>query len=90
MRSELLHTEQFVFNKGSNGGETLRLNIKYFCDGKFPTPENVFVNQELILSSYLNSVVLNTSEFTPEKLRELANLIEQGRNKAVSKLPKWN
>jgi hypothetical protein len=86
----LLHEENFCFNKEDNGGEALTLKIKYYDNGDAAhgLPDGIFMNQELTLMSYGNSVSFNlcSAVFTAENLRELANLIERGENKALAKV----
>lgn len=92
MSEILLQREVFVFNKGGNGGEQLSLAIEYFDNGGAAAglPDGVYMNQELSLQSYGNSVslFLAAAQFTPENLRELANVMERGRNIALSKVRK--
>ncbi len=78
-----LNTEVFVFNKRDNGGESLSLKVEYFDNGD-GNAAGVFTIQTLSLASYCNSASFNlsTAVFTPENLRELALMLENGRNKA--------
>lgn len=65
----------FVFNPGNNGGEQLLL-VTRFCESK--EASGIFLDQELSLESYGNSAsfYLARAVFTPDKLRELANQLE--------------
>lgn len=85
-----LHEESFCFNKEDNGGESLILKIKYYDNGDAAhgLPDGILMNQELSLQSYGNSATFNLcgSAFTANELRELANLIEKGENKALAKV----
>lgn len=87
-----LHREVFVFNKDDNGGESLSLKIDYFDNGDAAhgLPDGIYTNQELSLQSYCNSASFNLAgaAFTPENLRELANILERGYNTALSKVVK--
>lgn len=90
MPESLLHREVFAFNKHDNGGEQLSLAIEYFDNGDAAAglPGGILMNQELSLQSYGNSAAfyLSGAQFTPENLRELANLMERGHNIALSKV----
>lgn len=81
-----VHTKSFVFNKKDNGGEAVMLEIRYYDNGD--TDESgIFMNQTLTLQSYGNSASFELcgSPFTPDSLREVANLIESGHTTAISK-----
>lgn len=83
MRDKVLKEHSFCFNNQDNGGESLTLTTTYVANGD-PISENdgLYVNQELTLQSYCNSVSLNLTNymFTPERLRQLANQLESARN----------
>jgi hypothetical protein len=88
---KLLHREVVVFNKHDNGGEQLSITIDYFDNGDAAhgLPNGIYNNQELSLQSYSNAASFKlTSGFTPENLRELANIMERGYNVALSKVKK--
>lgn len=85
----MLHREVFVFNKEDNGGEQLTLTIEYFDNGDagHGLPKGIYDNQKLTLQSYSNSATFDLSNgFTPENLRELANIMERGYNIALNKV----
>ena len=64
----------FVFNVDSNGGESLFLNTN--------VDEDSYSYQVLTLVSYANSASFNLNmEFTPDKLRKLADELEEFFNK---------
>jgi hypothetical protein len=90
MPESILHREVFVFNKHDNGGESLSLAIEYFDNGDAAAglPDGIIMNQKLSLQSYCNtaSFELAGAQFTPENLRELANVMERGQNIALSKV----
>ena len=76
-----LHRDTFTFNKEDGGGAALHITIDYFDNGD--------AAQKLTLESYGNSASFYlTSGFTPENLRELANIMERGYNLALSKVKK--
>ena len=88
---ELLHKDRFVFNPEECGGTQLSIEIKYFDNGDAAhgLPNGIFDNQILTLESYSNSASFNlTNGFTPDSLRELANIIERGHNIALSRVKK--
>jgi hypothetical protein len=83
---ELLKRHVFVFDEMNSGGEALMLVTKFYGNGdKVTKNDGVYLNQELELCSYCNSASFNLcgTNFTPENLRELANQLEQERNKLV-------
>lgn len=84
-----LHRETFTFNPEDNGGESLVITIDYFDndDAAHGLPNGIYDNQKLTLMSYGNSSSFELSNgFTPENLRELANIMERGYNLALSKV----
>jgi hypothetical protein len=82
-----IHSFNFVFNKGDNGGESLMLSTDFFDNGDDVTKEcdGIYLNQTLTLQSYSNSASLNFygTMLNPENLRALANKLEQEQNRAV-------
>jgi hypothetical protein len=91
MSEQSLHRETFTFNKEDGGGAALHITIDYFDNGDAAhgLPDGIYDNQKLTLESYGNSASFDlTSGFTPENLRELANIMERGYNLALSKVKK--
>lgn len=87
-----LHREVYVFNAEDNGGESLTLTTDYFDNGDAAhgLPDGIFTNQKLTLMSYGNSASfeLYGTALTPENLRELADILENGEKLALSKVVK--
>lgn len=87
-----LHREMYLFNAQDNGGEGLTLTIDYFDNGDAAAglPDGIFMNQKLTLQSYCNSASFELvgAILTPENLRELADIIENGEKLALSKVVK--
>ena len=81
MKDKIVGEHCFVFNPEDNGGESLSLTTKIFDNGD--DKRNIYLNQELSLQSYGNSVTLNLygANLTPKNLRELANELEKKINK---------
>lgn len=88
MSDKVLHRDCFVFNKKDNGGESLSLTTSWIDNGDDIGPEcdGIYLNQELSLQSYSNSASFNLcgAIITPSILRDLANKLEQGYNKALN------
>lgn len=83
MEDKILKRHSFCFNNDDNGGESVTLTTTYVANGDPITHDDgIYVNQELELQSYSNSVSLNLTNFmfSPEKLRQLANELESARN----------
>lgn len=82
MSDKVLCEHIFVFNKEDNGGEALILKTEFFDNGD-GGKEGIYTNQKLILSSYCNSASfdLHGVALTPEILRQLADELEQAKNK---------
>ncbi len=80
-----IHKHVFVFNKGVNGGESLRLETEYIPNGD---PGELFTNQKLRLSSYENeaSFTLVGAQLSPKLLRQLADELEKQETVAKEKL----
>jgi len=87
-----LHREVYVFNAEDNGGESLTLTTDYFDNGDAAhgLPDGIFTNQKLTLMSYGNSASFELcgTVLTPENLRELADILENGEKLALSKVVK--
>lgn len=86
-----LHRETFTFNPEDNGGESFSITIDYFDNGDTAhgLPDGIYDNQKLTLMSYGNAASFELyNGFTPENLRELANIMERGYNLALSKVKK--
>jgi hypothetical protein len=85
-----LHREVHVFNGEDNGGESLTLTTDYFDNGDAAhgLPDGIYWNQKLTLASYCNSASfeLAGAVLTPESLRELADILENGQSIALSKV----
>lgn len=79
----LLHVHRFVFNPQDNGGEQLSLSTKMFSNGDDESP-NVYWNQSIELQSYSNSlsVDLHSVALSPDKLRKLADQLEEAERTA--------
>ncbi len=75
-----LGTHSFVFNKDDNGGEQLILTTDFFDNGDV---DGIYSIQKLTLNSYGNSASFDLvgASFTPELLRQLADELEQIKNK---------
>lgn len=75
------HRHSFTFNPDDNGGEAVCLTTKFFDNGD-SGGQGIYMEQELTLHSYCNmaSFQLGSAVFTPAKLRELANQLEQAEN----------
>jgi hypothetical protein len=76
-----LGEHSFNFDPSIPGGCELRLITKFYDNGD-PT-NNIYTNQELKLQSYENSASINLFgvQLSPANLRQLANELEQRRNK---------
>ncbi len=70
-----VHT--FVFNGNDNSGEQLSLTTRFIDNGDLR--DNIYLNQELTLQSYCNSVTIFLAgvSVTPDALRQLANEMER-------------
>ncbi len=82
-------TEHFVFNKEDNGGESLMASIEFYDNGDAAHgyPDGIYTVQKLTLMSYSNMATFTLSNvFTPQNLRELADLIEKGYTTAEKKV----
>lgn len=82
MQIKPLLTIHFPLNPKDNGGEQLIITTDFFSNGDPVTATSgIFLNQQLTLQSYCNSASFNLcgAIFTPQKLRELADLIEKER-----------
>jgi hypothetical protein len=71
---KMLGKHVFVFNSRDNSGEALMLATEIYTNG-----DNIYLQQELTLQSYCNSASfqLTGSPMTPDKLRELADQLEE-------------
>lgn len=69
-----------------NGGGSMYIVTNYIADGD-PVSENrgYYVNQRLVLSSYGNDASINlfSDSVTPEKLRALADELEQTERRII-------
>lgn len=87
MKKDIVLKEHiFCFNEDHNGGEALSLETMFIGNGDPITKDDgVYLNQRLTLQSYSNAALfeLYGALLTPEKLRQLANELEQERNKLV-------
>lgn len=85
-----LHREVHVFNNQDNGGESLTLVTDYFDNGDAAAglPDGIYMNQKLTLQSYGNSASFDLcgATITPESLRKLAEILENGEKSARSKV----
>jgi len=77
----VLGSHFFTFNPSDNGGEGLTLETIFLDNGD--GKEGVYLNQTLTLQSYCNSASFGLvgACLTPEKLRELANQLDEFRSK---------
>lgn len=74
-----LNRHAFVFNKNTNGGESLILQTSFFANGDPITPnDGVCINQKLTLQSYQNSasIELFGAVLTSKNLRQLADELD--------------
>ena len=82
-------THSFRFDAAAFGAEALTLTTKFIWNGD-NLGNNVFVNQELTLNADCNKAVfcLFGTTITPERLRELADELEEARNEAKKEIEK--
>lgn len=86
MKAEYLERHVFEVNPESNGGEAIFIITDFSANGDPITAnDGVFINQSIELHSYGNMASINlfNASLTPEKLRQLANELEQTRNKLI-------
>jgi len=75
---KLLKTHHYNFTPHINGGEGLTLTTNYYDNGDGPSEP--FIDQDLTLLSYGNSATFHLNDIlTPNKLRELANQLEDAQ-----------
>lgn len=71
----------FVFNPEENSGESIVLTTKIFGD-RDDLDDDRYITQELTLQSYGRSSSFELNfDLTPNKLRELANQLEDAMNR---------
>lgn len=82
MNKNVLYNTRCKINSDFNDGEALYIETNY-VDNENPN-DDVILNQKIVLNSYTNeaSFSLCGAVLTPNKLRELANIIERDMIKA--------
>jgi hypothetical protein len=83
MNKNVLYNTRCKINSDFNDGEALYIETNY-VDNEDPNDDDVILNQKVVLHSYTNeaSFSLYGAVLTPNKLRELANVIERDMIKA--------
>lgn len=81
-RDKVLGSHLFIFNDHDNSGEGLTLETTFLDNGD-GIPNGIYLNQKLTLQSYCNSASFDLfgAGLNPEKLRELANQLDEFRSK---------
>lgn len=79
MSTKVVDKIVYRFNTEDNGGESFSLVTEVHQDER--RPEDKFLTQEIVQECYGRSTTISMPlTFTPERLRELANLLDKKMN----------